>query len=175
MIDLNTIKDTIYDWLNGETAVDVIYLDQNMPKINNPYFGLRINSIIRIGHDEIIGPDANGKVKVAGNRDFTLQILGYGSGIIAKTVDAISTLQNPLIKQQLNDGGVIYFDDTPVQDISGLDESEFEERSQVDVMMRTDTLISDVDVGLIEIVNGEATYQQSGKPDFTRNINVDST
>jgi len=179
MPTFDQMKDTIYDVINGLTlvAVDSIeYQFQNSPHPDKPYFALLLTSFLKIGRDGFTDPDESGVSSMIGNRDFTLQILGFGSGIVEKTTQLQTSFERPDIHELFRDGGIFPYNiDQPVQDISGLDDSENEERSSWDVMMRTDSVITGVPVGLILKVNGEGTYKQLGKPDITRDLSIDST
>lgn len=179
MPSFSTMKTTIYDWINGQSLVntnDIVYQYQNQPFANKPGFTLLLNSFLKIGRDDYLGPDDDGDIEIKGNREFTLVIQGFGAGIVEKTVQLRDSLERPDIYAALVTGGVIPYNfDDAIQDISGLDNSENEERSIFNVFMRTDNIITGVPVGLIEKVNIDATIEQPGKDDYLQTIEIDST
>jgi hypothetical protein len=170
------MKDAIYDVINGQTGVECMYDWQDGPIPAKPFFSLSITAFRKIGRDVFIGPDGSGLYQMQGNRDFTLMILGFGPDVVEKTFLLQTLLERPDIHELFRAGGLFPYDiDQPIQDISGLDQSEPEERSSWDLFMRTDSIITDVPAGLIEKVNINATYKQPGKPDINSTINIDST
>ena len=179
MIDFNSIKDGIYDWINGETGKEVIYQFQNIAIPDKPFFSLRLMNFIQVGdasHVPAATQTDAGEWDFTTNVDFQVQILGFGPGIVEETIKLQMSLNRPDIHQDLFDAGVISWNgDNPVLDISGLDNDENEERSSHDVNMRTVDIVTDVPLGVIEIVNAEGTFKQPGRPDIIRDINVDAT
>jgi len=179
MISFLTLQDAIYDWINGQTGKECIWQFQNAPVPDKEYFALRLMSFVQQG-DSAITPST---VQTPANEqdiitafDFTLEILGFGNGIVEDTVNLKSTLNRQDIHDELITGGVIAWNDTnAVLDISGIDNDLNEERSSYDVMMRTVDVVTDIPFGLIEIVNAEGTYKQPGKPDIISTLNIDST
>ncbi len=124
----------------------------------------------------VVGHDALGEYQIQGNRQWVLYIRGFGSGIIEKTCKLRDSLEKENVVIHLREGGLIPYNiDEPVQDISGLDGSENEERSSYDVFMRTDSIITGVSLGFIESVNAEATYSQPGKDDIVKQLTIEST
>lgn len=179
MIDFSTMKDSIYDWVNGVTSRECIYAFQNAPVPNKPFYSLRLLSFVQQGNSSVV-PIENqtvaGEYDYITTVDFILEILGFGPGIVQDTVKLQMSLNDPTVHDNLLSGGVISWNNmNPVLDISGVDNDENEERSSFDVGMRTANIEADVLLGIIEIVNIEATYQQPGKPDIIHQLNIDST
>jgi len=173
------IKDTIYDVIDSIGLVpsdQISYQYQNSPNPDKPSFTLLLNSFMKIARDVFANQDVSGNTDMIGNREFTLMIMGYGFGIVELTHRLQTQFETPAIHKAFVDGGIVPFNiDNPIQDISGLDESENEERSSYDVLFRTDSIISEVPLGLIEKVNAEGAYKQEGKPDIITTLNIDST
>lgn len=173
------IEDAIYDWINGLGVVSssaIIWAFQNAAIPDPPYFSLNLNNFMQIGDDFIAYPDATGKSQIIGNREFTLEILGFGDGVIEKTWAVRDSLNDPNVLTQFRDVGfIMYRSLEPVLNISGIDESENEERSSYDVMFRTDNIVTDVEFGLIEKTNAVGTLEGGGTSPDTVNINVDAS
>ena len=179
MRNFSDMEGAIYDWINGQSLVAseaIVYQIQNKPIPNSPYFSLRLTTFAKIGHDSLVGPDGSDEFELQGNREFTLMIRGFGISIVEKTNTLRDSLELDTVTQQLSDGGVVAYEtNLPVIDISGLDQSENEERSSYDVLMRTDSIITAIDQGLIETINAEGTYSQPGKTDRVEQLNIDLT
>ncbi len=180
MISFITMQDAIYDWINGQTGLECIWAFQNSIIPDKPFFSLRLMSFVQQGDASVVPSSVQttaGEHDIVSSIDFVLEILGFGLGIVEQTVNLKLTLNRDDIHTSLvEDGGVISWNDTnQVLDISGIDNDLNEERSSYDVMMRTVDIISDVPLGLIEIMNSEGTFKQPGKTNIVRDINVDST
>jgi hypothetical protein len=167
MADFETMRDKIYDLVYAGSSVACIWGFQNAAPPNKPFFSLVMTSFRKIGRDDLVGPDNNGKFTLKGNRDFTLLVRGFGFGIVEKTHTLQQYLERPDIHESFKVAGCFPFDlDQPINDISGLDESENEERSAWDVFMRSAQTLSNVPAGLIEHVNAEGTYKNPGSSDI---------
>lgn len=176
MPSFDDMKDTIYDVINGQTGKRCRWDYQDGPIPDKPFFSLSMRVFRKIGRDVFIGPDGSGEYQMNGNREFTLEVLGFGTGIVESTYILQTILERPDVHELLRVGGVIPYDiDQPIEDISGLDQSQPEERSSYSIFMRTDSIITNVPAGVIEKVNIDATYKQAGKPDINSTINIDST
>lgn len=173
MDKFNEIKDGIYDWINGRTGVTVIWQNENQPIPDVPYFATRLDSIVQIGHPYITPPDDDGSSSVKFSYDFTLHILGFGYGIVEKTHMARQALGRPSVVSALDNKGIAIVEPLPVMDISEvLNDVNMEERSSCDIMMRMSGIEEDEQVGVIEKVTAEGTYQQPGKPDRIESLTV---
>jgi len=172
MFDFTTVRTGIKEWILAATSLVGIMADQNAPKPNGPHFIYRITSIMQIGFDYLSAPNATGFATLYGSRDFTCQIQGFGADILSKTEVLRTSTQIPVIWSALSGRKIVVFDQGAVEDITGLDGTEFEERSSLDVFMRTEMVLTGVDVGLIEIVNGVATYKNPGSNNLVRNLAV---
>ena len=172
MFDFTEIRTGIVEWILSVTAKKGIMADQNSVKPADTHFIYRLNSIMQVGEDYLSEPNSSGLASLHGHRDFTCQILGFGSGVLALTETLRSSLQIPAILDALRVRKIVTFDRGPVEDITGLDETQYEERSSLDVFMRSQMVLTSVNVGAIEIFNGVATYKNQGSADITRNLTV---
>lgn len=178
MISFTQMQDAIYDWINGQTGVECIWQFQNAVVPDKKYFALRLMSFTQI-HDAVDSPSVvqtdAGERDLTTTFDFVLEILGFGFGIMEDTVNLKNSLNRNDVHQALrDDGNIISWNDTnAVQDISGLDGHENEERSSWDVDMRTADEILDIPAGAIDILDSTGAYKQSSKSDITRNVIVD--
>lgn len=174
----STLQDALYDWVNGQTGNECIWAFQNTIVPDKPFFALRIASLNQVHDAELVKRDgaALGDFDIYTNVDFILEIQGFGAGVMNQTQNLKNSLNDPTVHDTLVAAGVVTWNDNnPVQDISGVDNSQNEERSLFEPSMRTSDLISDVPLGAVEIVNIDGTLKQPGKSDITRTLNIDST
>jgi len=178
-MNFTTLQDAIYEWVNGQTGLECIWAFQNTVVPEKPFYTLRLANFTQIGDAENVEPQgvyAVGDFDIYANINFMLEIQGFGPGVMNKTVDLAHSLNSPVVHAQLKSAGVVTWNEpNAVQDISGLDNSQNEERSLYEPNMRTSNVINDVPLGAIEIVNINGTLKQPGKSDITRTLNVDST
>lgn len=176
MRDFLSLKELMYSWIYNQNLVkpeSIMFKYQNVPTPDTPYFSLQMTSFLKLGRDILVGLDEFNEYQLQGTREFTLSISGFGDGIIEKTNTLRDSLEIETVLQFLYDGGLIpYEPNLPVQDVSGVDESENEERSSYDVLMRTDSVITNIPVEVFTQVNAEGTFSQSGKSDITEQINI---
>lgn len=181
MAEFSTLKDTVYDWIDGQALVpseNIVFQFQNEAIPDKPFFSLRIMSMVQIGDANITKATSglSDQRNITTTYDFTLEILGFGPDIVEKTHLLRNSLNVPEVHEQLADGSVISWNNTNlVLDISGLDGEDNEERSSYDANMRTTEVIEDISVGQISIVNAVGTIKQDGKPDTIINFNIDTT
>ncbi len=176
MPSFSAMKSTIYDIIKAVSSLESMYAWQDSPIINKPFFSLDIRSFGKVGRDCFTAPNASGLATMIGNREFTLMIQGKGVNTFEKTTQLQTAFEKPDIHDLFRAGGIFPFNiDEPVLNISGLDQSQPEERSSWDIFMRTDSVITDVPIGLILKINAEATFSQPGKADIERTLNIDTT
>ena len=134
------IENTLQEWVADFTGLDpdsgVIWAEQNAPQPSNfeppesPYITLRMASLTPQGQDFWSNvDDATGKAKVGGVRRFTLEVNHYGPGSFAMLEALYGSLIFPEYQKLLNDVGITQLDRFPVQNLTGLDDTQFEERA----------------------------------------------
>jgi len=170
------MKDAIYDIITSQSGIECQYAFESDAIPQEPFFSLNFNSFGKIGRDVVVISDVTDTFTMYGNREFILEIRGFGSGIIEKTTILQTSFDRPDVHDLFRSGGVIPYDiDQVIQNVSGVDQSQQEERSLWEVMMRTDSVITDIPTGIIEKVTIASKYKQSGKPDIDSTIEIDST
>ena len=176
MIDLSTIKNALYDLIVDATSLEVVWENQNNPyrQDSKPYFTCMLSVINSINHDYMSPPNDSGVSTFTGDRELTLLIHGFGTGIVEITSGLRDKLQMKKYLTMLDEAGLAFVDSMPVNDITGLYGSEFEERSSFDVILRTLTQNDDDTIGLIEIINAEGELDGSEQGPRTVDISVTS-
>jgi len=179
MINLDLLKDAFYDWASVVTSRTIVWQFENVPIPQGVYFSLRIDNIVQKGDAEYIEPETP---VLPGDKDLVtrwegmLHILGFGTNVMQDTLILKNSLNKNEIHQQLKDAGIITWNgENPVLDISGIDNSENEQRSSWDMNFRFCSVESNENVGEIVIVNADGTYKQTGKPDITTTLNIDAS
>lgn len=174
MVTYEGIKTQVRTWVSDVVSEEAMAANQNAPKPDKPFFTYQINTFTKLGFDSITKPDVVGAVKYLGTREFTVMLQGYGDGVIEQMRSLQDSLQTQVVLFTFKDAGYIPFDSSPILDITGLDDSEFEERASMDIFCRSDTEVTDPSHGLIEDVNIEGTIESPGNPDRIINIVVDT-
>ena len=175
------MKKSIYRWIDSQALVDsssIVWMFQNDSVPGKPFFSYLIMSMTQIGDADFIAATSgeSDERDMITNQDFVVEILGFGQDIIEKTTALKNSLNLPDVHNTLKDDGIISWNNTEaVQDISGVDGNENEERSSYDAFMRTTDRIINIPVGEISILNSQGTFKQPGKPDIIQTVNVDST
>jgi hypothetical protein len=170
------LKKGIYDWILGATGVAPIWRWQK-GVFKKPGFSIMITSSQKIGHDVETNPNGSGVSSIHGHREFVLNIEGYSDysyGIYEKTLTLRDSLSKLSVRNALGVKGVVVFDWQPVQDISGIDNSENEQRSIFDVNCRHNIEIVD-NVSFIDIVNSQGTFHIPPQADYIQTFSVDNS
>lgn len=179
MINLKSIKDGLYDWVVLATEKTCVFQFENVPIPKGIYFSLRIDNITQLGDAEYLEPEnptVPGEKDLVNDWEGVLHVLGFGTDVMNDTLNLKSSINKNEINQQLKDAGIIIWNDqNPVLDISGLDNSENEQRTSWDTRFRFSTIDFAENVGQIVIVNADGTYKQPGKPDITTTLNIDAS
>jgi len=179
MINLNSLKDSFYTWVTDVTSRECVFQFENVPIPQGVYFSLRIDNLDQIGDAAYMEPENPafpGDNSLVTNWEGMLHVLGFGTNIMQDTLILKNSLNKDEIHQQLKNEGVITWNgENPVLDISGIDNSENEQRTSWDSKFRFTSINTGENVGQIVVVNSDGTYKQPGKPDINTSINVDAS
>ncbi len=142
MKDLNTIENAIYTWEQTVLpTIPMIWFHRNAPRPNVPYIAMHLKTINSKGVDAYI-PKTD---EIVGNRDFILMIQGFGSGSQGFMETLKTSLEKPSIQLYLSQNNLVFVDRMGVNDISEVVDSRWEERNQLDVIMRFAQVETDVE------------------------------
>lgn len=172
MIDFNIIDTLLFDWLVQFSSISVVWQESNGPKPDLPYLTLRRQSVSSIAHEYMSNPDDNGIAVISGNRELIINIQAYGSNAFGRLEDLISLHLVTESQELLATEGLSLINQLGIQNITGLNDTLFEERASVDLLLRFASQRENVDVGLIETVEIEGNVKE---PDKTFNFSVDLT
>lgn len=141
MITLDTLRDTLYDWMAANTSglTRILWLDQNVPRPVLPYIGARISPLNKPTPDYIERPENLQDAQVLGNREFTLEIQHFGPGGFDRLEGLRSSLEMPQKREVLDAQGIAYVDDMGITNISELLDERFESRYSLELLFRVGT------------------------------------
>ena len=155
-----------------------IWTDQNAPQPAKPYITIAMLPFVKIGHDYIGRPDGSGDNKITGNREFTLSMTHDGTTPY-QALTAFENIRMALNKdsvlQTLRDGGIVFVDSFPIQNLNFLQDTEYQERRGMDLLFRIAQESTD-EPGYIAIVKDmEATYEQNEQTVLSDTFTIDAT
>lgn len=153
-MSLDNIKLGIKKWIQGELKLTVMFAEQSGPRPSKlPYVTIRLDSPTALGGADEQGElDDDGNVEVRGHRTLTVALDTYGPGALS----IMETLQQSLGKVSVLDilseeYGLAVIDTMPIQNLTALLETEFEERAHMDLIVGYAKAMTD-HVGIIEHV-----------------------
>jgi len=175
-INFEVVKTNLYDWAvaNLPANTPVIFLYQNAPRPETAYVTLYLSSLVQIGNDYVPRPDNQaGIVEQIGDREFTLQIATYGGDCITRLENLRSSLQKDSVLATLQENGIIFVEQFPIQDVTELVASRFENRAQMDILFRMGQTYDDT-LGSIETVEIQEIFNngESVVYDETHTISI---
>lgn len=162
-MSLVTVRKAFIDWIRNVTSYDanhVIWEDQNMPRPTKPYISCRLTAFNIINQSFLGGPDNSGHATISGDREFTLGLICFGS---ADPITTLLDLQLSLSELNpykiLQDAGIAFVDTLlgPTDTTVKKSLTEFEERANMDLLMRIPWSRTDTGQGRIETVAIEGT------------------
>ena len=173
MIDFDIdIDPLIHAWTVLYTGLTVIWSNDNGPKPDLPYVALRRQVLNPIGGDYLSKPDSNGEAKISGNRDLIIYFQAYGTNAMGVLENLWTVRLIPASQEQLATKGISLINKLALNNITGLNETKFEERAQMDLVFLFASLRIDVDVGIIENISINGEYKQ-GNLTINQTIDID--
>ena len=164
-INFSQVRTSLYNWViaNIPEGMPAIYLYSNSPRPTVDYCSIYISSVVQIGWDYTQDPtDDSGIAQMTGDREFTVQIQCYGDDPLTVLNNLRTSLQKQTVLDSLRAVGVVFANWFPVNDITALVDSRFEQRGSLDILFRMADLYTD-SLGVIDTVNvGEEIYDPAG-------------
>lgn len=182
-VDLTTIRNGLVAWAKSVTGLTyAIWSDQDAPqpyndtklKATNAYVILRWTQTEQIGEDfETPPPTSSGVSQIIGNRDFMVFIQIKGKNAELQMNKLSDSFQKSTVRATLRAAKIIYVDNFPVLNITGLDDTKFIERASMDVLLRSESVITDT-VGVIEHTEVTGTIvDQEGNVVYNEKVTID--
>lgn len=179
-LNFNTFDNWIYDWIVQFISSTVVWADKGQKNIKPdlPAIVLNKTTMVKSANDYVSPPDDDGFIQILTFRELTLNIQAFGTnsfGVLSE-IDALK--YNDISQQVLEANGISHVNNFAIQDLSGLNDTLFEERASIDSVFAFGIVYGqndEIESGLIKKVNIEATYNSSGGNSRISNINIDTT
>lgn len=145
-INYEAVKTSLYDWAVSvvPTGMPVIFWEPNAPRPTVPYITLFLSSITAVNQDySAPGADNLGNIAMSGDRQFTLEVQGYGNDPLTVLENIRSSLQKQTVLDTLRVSGIVFYQSLTINDISDLVDSQYERRAQLDILMGIAQVYSD--------------------------------
>jgi len=153
-VDYEEVRKVVHRWASRFSDVTCIWEKPDKPRPKLPYIALHVlTPKIKSGQDDVI-QKTNDTYTVSGQRSMVVSVTShYADQEDEEAINVISnleaSLENPIALEVLRAGGLAYWSNTQVQDISTALETGFENRITFDVTFGLVSSI-DEDVGRIE-------------------------
>jgi len=165
-MNFNLIEKAIYDWIKAVTKRESIKENQNSPRPLLPYLTFKIRSVESLGTD-FFGPvdETTGKAKVKGVRRAILIIESFGYNSMSVLEDLAMSPINYYYSKILSDVGIAILNKLSINDLTGLSDTIFEERAEVNfniLIGRESEEKDEIDIGIIETTILNETIKNEG-------------
>jgi hypothetical protein len=160
-ISFDSVRTDLYNWAvaNVPSGMPVIYYYPNAPRPTVDYVTLYITSVTQIGRDYTSDPSNDaGIANMSGDREFTLQVQAYGDDPLTVLENLRTSLQKESVLDSLRATGISYVNWFPIQDITSLIDSRFEQRGTMDLLFRMAQTYTDT-IGVIDTVQVTETVK----------------
>ena len=156
---LSTLRKFLLNLIRDELGINVIWANQNLPKLARPFATLRLYGSTERARAEIRPPAVtNGFRQVVTPTEAVLEVQLFGTkGTFPydELERLVGRLSVDSVMNRCLSAGVAFYNDDGVQDISGLldDKQTFEQRAAVDLRIRFMKVLDDdsTDVDQVEI------------------------
>jgi len=162
-IDFMVVRTNLYVWASSNIPVGMpaIYYYPNAPRPTVDYITLYLSSIDQIGWDYVQGPLAiDGIAEQVGDREFILTVQGYGGDPMTVLQNLRTSLQKQSVLDSLRVNGIVFVSWFPINDITDLVDSRFEQRATMDIRFRIADVYSD-NSGVISTVELQEVLQNA--------------
>lgn len=129
------LRQKIYNWVFNNITLPVIWEDQNAPRPDQAYIGIKINVYTKMNQANALYPNNTGDRIIKYDEDFTVSIKSYGDGTDDNLQQLKDSLQKEVVKQQLIADGIAVRFDNEITDITTLIDQTREVRFIYEVFM----------------------------------------
>lgn len=153
----SNIKTSLYNWAlaNVPAGMPVVFYFPNAPRPTVDYVSLLISSVMQVGWDYVPQPtDTAGDVEQVGDREFIVTANAYGGDVLTVLENLRTSLQKQTVLDTLRANGIVFVDWFPINDITDLIDSRFEQRATMDIRFRIAQEYTDV-LGTIAQIEAE--------------------
>ena len=165
-----TINDIIITLIKSLIGAEtIIFSDQNAPRPSLPYWTLHLSSQRKVGRDSYSqGVDHNGDQMVCGVREITVQLQRFGPDSDVACAYLRDNLSRTTVMEDWQRSNIALYNVGDVLNVPyKLDNSRFEQRSNIDLFIRVGTELLDR-VGIIEELEISSEYITNQTLDFNQ-------
>lgn len=149
------LRQILFNWIKNEISIPVILANQKAARPPRPYAVLNVfTSSAEMGGMDQQRTNSAGLVVTSGLRRLTASINVLGPNALDLVTKVRDSLDRPDIIELFELNGIAELDRGAVADLTELEETEYEERGQMDITIAY-TSESSVNVGTIETVQIE--------------------
>jgi hypothetical protein len=165
------LKAAVYAWVYGATSTTVIFAEQDSPRPDPPYLTVKVGTVASVGQEEtreMVDPGAPALATqhYFGDREVTVSVQAFGDGAMDLARKAARALATETTMAQLAAANLCHRGTIPaVNELTELLDTGFEERAQFDAALAFGEDYTDI-VGLIEVVEGEGTFENPPNPNI---------
>ena len=174
-IDFNVVRTNLYNWAiaNLPAGMPVIWLYPNAPRPAVDYVSLYISTVTQVGWDWTQDPlDNTGVSSMVGDREFIVQAQAYGGDPVTVLQNLRTSLQKQTVLDSLRVNGIVFFNWNPINDVTELVDSRFEQRASMDINFRIADVYTD-NLGVIStVVLQEIIMNPSGTTIYNETITI---
>lgn len=149
-LNIATVKQTIYNWIEARvdgllSGVCIVWRQQSEPLPKRPCITMKIISgPTRVGYSDgalYVGGQSGTAWNYCGHRELVVSIQVFGSSKVRMpnayqlAIDLNSSLSVPSALQLLRSGGIAMLKQGDIQNLTALEETEWEERMQFDMTL----------------------------------------
>lgn len=152
-MDIETVKAALYKWMHRETGITIIFANQGHHRPKRPYGSINfVNAARRVGSIDASEGDGS-NFKLSGLRSTLVSLNIFGDGANDKMAKLRDTLDLPNVIEELSSVGIAVVDEEGPKDLTGLLETKYEERSQMDLTLNyaQETEVAVVPIESVEI------------------------
>lgn len=177
-IDWEPIKAALHAWMTAGASLPpgrVIWANQGAPIPPIPYASINYRlAVARLGiSDEERATTTDGVIAHVGQRRVSVSCNLYGKGAIALLEAAQEALQTYAGRAPFDAANLAVLDKGEVRDLSALEDTQIEERAQLDLVIGLATVTNEV-VGWIEDVAISVGILTDGTPVPPLSVDVDA-
>lgn len=174
-VDLEPLKDCIYDWVRAWVPVNtnIIFEKENARRLPPPLVTINlITGPVKYGQDELRNV-SGGNFRSHGQRRITASVKTYGIGYLENITTLQASLSLPGVRGNFRVKGFSFLMSEGIADISSQLETGYENRASLDVFFGLRTVL-DEEIGYIESTEITPTVtdesgQDLGFPEFIVN------
>lgn len=171
MINIDEIKKNIQNWIYTQSGLTTIWANQiGAPKPDLPFISINLTSMSQIGRDNLSSPDVTGVAKISGDRGIIISVQAFGTGamVILENLHQKRYIEDSKTDLTLN--GIAFIGASIVQDITGINDIDYEERAVSDFSFRFVSQDTNIDVGYIDNITIEGELKE---PDHDIDFDID--